>query len=283
MSVMQGKNFDVSKVTMSSLRSLDNGGKMIFLNYGEGISPIYLQTPEMDIPFDPSYYADSDTSGKYSVKLSMKGMDDNKQLKTFHDKLCEFDELLKNKAMENSVAWFKKSKISMETIESLYNPQVKVSTDSETGEPNGKYPPSIQFKITKKDNKIQCQVYDNQKNVFNLDEGSDDSVDFSNILTKGAKVKAVLRCNGIWLANGKFGCTWRAEQICVKVPEGGLRDFAIMSDSDDEDSTEASEAPPPNLIDDSDDSDEEESAPVEPTPPKTTKKKVRKVNVKSSS
>ena len=52
---------------------------------------------------------------------------------------------------------------------------------------------------------------------------------------KGALIKVVLKCNGIWIANGKFGCTWKAEQIRVKVPEGGLRDFAIMSDSEDED------------------------------------------------
>ena len=56
---MLAKDFDIDNVKMSSIRSLDNGGKMIFLNYGEGIAPVYLQTPELDLPFDPSYFEDS--------------------------------------------------------------------------------------------------------------------------------------------------------------------------------------------------------------------------------
>ena len=97
---------------------------------------------------------------------------------------------------------------------------------------------------------------------------------------KGSLVKAVLKCNGVWIANGKFGCTWRAEQIRVKVPEGGLRDFAILSDSDDEGDSVEQETTT-NLIEDS---DEEENVveEVKPTPPKTVKKKTRKVSVKSS-
>ena len=46
-----------------------------------------------------------------------------------------------------------------------------------------------------------------------------------------------MKCNGIWIANGKFGCTWRAEQILVKIPEGGLDDFAIITDDEDEEET----------------------------------------------
>ena len=276
---MLAKDFNVQNVKLSSIRSLDNGGKMIFLNYGEGIAPVYLQTPELDIPFDPSYFEDSATSGKYSMKVSLKGMESNKSLKDFHDKMCEFDEFLKQKALENSVAWFKKAKMSMDTIDSLYTPQVKVSIDSETGEPNGKYPPQVGFKVIKKDNKVQCKIYDNQKNIYDVNGDTDEPVDITNVLMKGSQIKAVLKCNGIWLANGKFGCTWRAEQIRVKVPEGGLQDFAILSDSDDEEDSTPVETTP-NLIDDSD--EEEEEVVEEKPPPKPKKKITRKVNVKSS-
>ena len=33
------------------------------------------------------------------------------------------------------------------------------------------------------------------------------------LLGKGSKVKLLVRCNGIWVANGKFGCTWRAGKL----------------------------------------------------------------------
>ena len=125
MSVMLAKNFDISKIKFSSIRTLDNGGKMIFLNYGEGSTPIFLQTPELELPFDPRYFDDSKTSGKYSISPSLKGIETNKPVKDFHDKMCEFDEFLKDAAVKNSLAWFKKSKISKEAIESLYTPHVK--------------------------------------------------------------------------------------------------------------------------------------------------------------
>ena len=249
----------------------------MYLNYGASLGHIYLQTPEVSLPFDPKYFADNENSGKFSIQVSMKDMEDNPSLQQFHDKLCELDTFLKEKAMENSVPWFKNKKMSMETIESLYTPQIKVSVDPETGEPNGKYPPRFGFKVVKKDGDIQCSVYDNQKTVFDINGKTDEPVNITNVLMKGSSVKVVLKCNGVWIANGKFGCTWRAEQIRVKVPEGGLQEFAILSDSDDEGDT-VEQDNPTNLIEDSD----EEEVTVQPTPPKTVKKKTRKVSVKSS-
>ena len=49
--------------------------------------------------------------------------------------LSQFDNLIKKKCIENSVAWHKKKEMSMETVESLYTTMVKVSTDPETGDP----------------------------------------------------------------------------------------------------------------------------------------------------
>ena len=64
-------------------------------------------------------------------------------------------------------------------------------------------------------------------------------------LVRGAKIKALLRCNGIWVSGNKFGCTWKAEQIQITVPVDIGDEFAFR-ESDDED----------NFIEsDSDDSD----------------------------
>ena len=66
---------------------------------------------------------------------------------------------------------------------------------------------------------------------------------------KGTKVKMVLRCNGIWIASGKFGCTWRAEQIKI-TPAMGFNDYAFLEDSDEE-----GEPIEGNFVDTSDDDD----------------------------
>ncbi len=282
---MNPSKIDISNITFSTPKTLDNGGKMLFLNYGGGIAPLYVQTPEVEIPFDPSYFSDNEKSGKYSVKFSMKGLDENKSMKDFHTWACSMDELLLKKAAENSQSWFKKPKLSHDTLKELYTPMVKVSLDQETGEPNGKWPDSFGFKVIKRDGKFKdFSIYDKNAVVFDVEGTTENPTDISRLITKGAHIKSVLKCNGIWIANGKFGCTWRAEQIRVKVPEGGLRDFAIMSDSDDEDDRVETVTTGKTLVEDSTESDDNEDEPEpEPEPVKEKPKKVRKVKVKKPS
>jgi hypothetical protein len=281
-SAMKAQDMDLGKVGFSAPKTLDNGGKMIYINYSGGINPFYVTTPEAEVLWDPNYFADDgkndeeSQSGKFSITFSIKGTD--KGMTDFHESFVALDEHIMKAAKENSQAWFKKPKISEDALRELYTPQVKISLDPETGEPS-QYPPKFTFKVVKREGKFQnFKIYDNTKKVFDVNKITDEPVEFPNLVMKGALVKVVLKCNGVWVANGKFGCTWRAEQIRVKVPEGGLRDFAILSDSDEEDndsdngSTESSEKP--MMLEDSDDEEVNEPEP---------KKKVRKVRVKKDS
>ena len=284
-SALKASQVDFNKLTISPPKTLYNGGKMMFINYNGGINPFYITVPEVEVPWEPSYFSDNDTSGKYAVKISLKNLDENKDLKDFHTMLSNMDTFLKKKAFENSQSWFKK-KMSEDVIHELYTPLVKVSLDLETGEPNGKYPDSFGFKVVKRDNKFKdFTIYDNHKVVFDIEGNNGPPVDLANVLMKGTLIKAVLRCNGIWVANGKFGCTWRAKQIRAKVPEGGLSEFAIESDSDDEDDSTEVEAKP-NMIEDSSDEesekDEDEDEVVEKPEqePEPETKKKRKLKVK---
>ena len=278
---MKAQKMDLSKVSFSTPKTLDNGGKMIYLNYNGGINPLHIQTPEGELIWDPNYFADdgkevdSSLTGKYSVTMSIKKAE--KGMLEFHDSFVALDEYIMTAAKENSQAWFKKPKISEDAIRELYTPQIKVSVDSETGLPN-EYPPKFTYKVVKRDGKFKdFVIYDNNKKVFDVNKTTDEPVELSNVMVKGARVKVVLKCNGIWIANGKFGCTWRAEQILIKVPEGGLRDFAILSDSDEEEAEEVVDEKPIML----EDSDEDEVVEDEPKPEPT--KKTRKVRVKKDS
>ena len=292
---MKPSDIDFSKISFSSPKMLENGGKMIYLNYNGGINPLYIQTPEGELPFDVNYFGDdgnndptSSNSGKFSINMSIN-VGSSKSMEKFHDVFVKLDQHIMASAKENSQSWIKKAKISEETISELYTRQIKVSVDPETGEPNGKYPPKFTYKVVKRDGKFQnFKIYDNEKTVFDVNKATDEPVEFTNVVMKGARVKAVLKCNGIWVANGKFGCTWRAEQMCVKVPEGGLRDFAILSDSDDEDedasSVTANAGEKPVMLEDTDEEEEVEEEEVveevKPTPPpekKVVRKRVKKV------
>ena len=221
----------------------------------------------------------------------MKDLDGNKSMLDFHTWATSMDDMLLKKAGENSQAWFRKAKLSDETLKELYTPMVKVSVDPETGEPNGKYPDSFAFKINKRDGKFKdFSIYDATKKVFDIEGTTDDPTDITKLIVKGALIKVVLKCNGIWVANGKFGCTWKAEQVRVKVPEGGLKEFAIMSDSDDEGDDDSGPltrqvSNDVNMVEDSSDEEQEkdvmflekDDVSTEPEPEPEKKKVVKKV------
>ena len=104
-----------------------------------------------------------------------------------------------------------------ETIDQLYNPIVKVSRDPETGEPNGKYPPSFKVKFTKRDGKFLTKLYDSKKNVFDING----DVDVNTLLVRDTKCKLLIEFTGLWLINGKFGCGWNVVQGLVNKPKRG--------------------------------------------------------------
>lgn len=247
----------VEKLSFSDLKPYGKG-KRSFININ-GREMVVIQTPEMDIPFDTgSFYESGPNGGKWPVKVSFRGMENDKKLRDFHDMLHNMDEYVMQMAKQNSSAWFKKKKMSDEMIQSLYQRQLKVSIDKDSGEPDGKYPPSFTFKITKYDGKTTCDCYDKNRNLMNVDDNSkDDYVNLGSeydpenhdgIFKSGVKIKAILKCNGIWFTQTGFGVLWNATQIRINVPER-FENYSFLDDSSDEESDEK----PPTLTVESDD------------------------------
>jgi hypothetical protein len=226
---MLPKDFDISKVEFTRSTTMPNGAKLFFLEYEGG--PIYIQSPEMSLTFDPQVFEEGPTC-KYGIKSNMNLS--NESCKMFHDKMVEFDGKLKELAKENSVEWFKKKNVSDDVIESMITPTIKVYVDSETGEPNGRFPPTFGFKVKKKDGNIQCRCFNEDRKEINFnDKDSEDYMEFTKCMKKNAQVKGLFKCDFVWHSPGKFGCTWSAQQLRVKVPKG-FDEYAFMDDSDDE-------------------------------------------------
>lgn len=237
---MKPQDVDLKNVSYSDLKKLGEHANVVYINYNK--NQFYVKTPELVLPFDSgTMFADqkNDQNGKYSIRVSLdnylvEGHPDN----AFYKMLTELDDMNLSEAKKNSFNWFKKKTISEELLEEIYNPMVKFSTDPETGEQTGKYPPTFAFKIMQRDGLIQCKCYDGnargktvELNVNNKEE--DDYLTLESLLKKKSKVKMLLRCNGIWFVGGKFGCTWRADQIMI-TPAPGFDDCAFLEDSEDE-------------------------------------------------
>ena len=269
---MKPSEFDPSKIQFTKFKKLDNGANTMYLNYEN--KPIHLTTPELDLPFDTKFWNDgtSDATGKWAVRCNIQNNKENTKLL---EVLKEMDEKIKQAAVDNGLEWFKKRNMSMEAVDALYNPQIKEDLDPETGEATGKYPPSFNFKVIKRDGNVICKVFGDGKVELNVNNSeADDFVDMNNLLKKGSRVKLLIRCNGIWHANGKFGCTWRAEQMKVKPVENF--DDCVFDDSDNEEEIERIDG---NFVESDDEASDAEGSDAEVVEDES-KKKVRKVRKK---
>ena len=257
---IKGKNLKSNLISISDKPIvMDSGAKLVWVGYDHSGSPknLVLQTPQMTVPFGMNSYEGGEYP-KYSMELSFGDLEKDKNLKAFHDNMCEFDEHLIDAGVKNSMAWFKKKKASADVIDAMYNRCVKVPTDKETGEELTQYPKRLRIKLPFKDGKFECKVFDTEGK-----EITDKPME--EVLARNAKVKAIIQCVGMWVSASNYMCQWKLLRAEVEVPEGkGTYDF--LPETDDEAEPEENESEKPvtkteekkTVVEDSEDEDEDD-------------------------
>ena len=232
--IVSYKEFEPSNFVYHEPKVNTNGGKTVYLDYDDGNADhkiLHLQTPKMSCPYGLSRFGEEPKDWRFNLDLSFRGMDSNESLRTFYENLEKLDEKLLEDASTNSMAWFKKKKQSIDVNRALYSPLIRLSRDKETGEPDGKWPATFKVKLPYRttdgqDGRFQMMAFDTNKERI-----PDDKIE--EMLQKGSQVQAILRCGGIWFANGKYGLSWRVAQLKV-TPPPGISTYAFMDDGDDE-------------------------------------------------
>ena len=129
-----------------------------------------------------------------------------------------------------------------EVATALLNPLLK-SRDKETGELDGRYPPTFRMKLPVINGNATCKIFDFSKNEL-------DSSTFEDLFKKGSTIKAILRCNGIWIAGGKYGCSWAIVQVMVDAVKN-VDNYSFLDDNDEDDNESGSDSED-ELVEDSD-------------------------------
>jgi hypothetical protein len=240
----------------------------------------------------------NDFEGNGNIKYDMALQFPNDDYQTeassaFLKNMKAFEEKVKNDAIENSKEWFNKGKMTKEVVDALFSPMLKYPKDQETKEIDESRAPTLRIKVDKWDGDFTCEIYDlDQKMLFPSDR---DDVSPMSLIPKATNVALMMRCGGIWFANGKFGVTWKLVQACVK-PKRSLKGRCMIqlseddkskmnaqkNDDTDEDDCLDDTPAVSTAVEDSDSEDDEpaftkkEAAP----PPEPVKKKVVKKVVK---
>jgi len=227
----------VSKIEFSPVKLLDNGGKSVNLRY-EGRN-LMLETPSLNVPYGVNVF-DKNGPPKYSIDLSLRGADDNDQVRALQDFLEAFDERMIDAGVENAGKWFKMANPSREVIKAFYTPLVKISRDPQ-GNPKP-YPPTFKLALRGKKGAqagptagtFETDFYNAcEKDGKGLPSKFTPEISIDEVLCKRSQVTAIIQCTGVWFAGGKFGTTWKSVQVRVDSQPDQIRGPAFRSDAPD--------------------------------------------------
>jgi hypothetical protein len=226
----------VSKIEFGPVKMLDSGGKTVNLRY-EGRN-LMLETPSLNVPYGVNVF-DKTGPPKYSVDLSLRGVEDNEKIKALQTFLEEFDERMLDAGVENAGKWFKMTNPNREVIKAFYTPLLKYSRD-----PQGNlkpYPPTLKVNLRRKKDATAATASCFETSFYNPAEKDAKGVisqfpsdmPIEQVLAKRSMVTTIIQCTGVWFAGGKFGTTWKAVQARVDTQPEQIRGPAFRSDAPD--------------------------------------------------
>ena len=104
-----------------------------------------------------------------------------------------------------------------EVIDALFHPMLRYPKDQNTGEPDLERAPTLKVKLNYWDGAFdRTEIYDMDQQMLFGPGKQDPGKGPIELIPKATNVAVVMRCGGLWFANGKFGCTWKLVQAVVK-------------------------------------------------------------------
>ena len=285
--IVSAKNFSPSDVAYKPAKIDARGGKRV--QFTVNGRPLVLSIPLM-FTWGVNERVD-DNTGRVSYDTSIVFQSDkSKSVASFCDKLKAFEnKILEDAAGEKCKEWFGKSKMSKEVAEAMMYPILKYPKNKETGEPDSSRDPSLKLKLPYWEGKFKVEIYDMNGNPVYLppkdgNETDDKQKTPLDCVPSKSHIKGLISCDGIWMAGGRFGVTWKLLQAQVRPPVNlvGTGVCHIAADSDDDEilgdleknEESKEETPTVNFSDGADSEEEEVSQPAEEAP--KPKKKVVK-------
>jgi hypothetical protein len=81
----------------------------------------------------------------------------------------------------------------------------------------------MKVQLRKRDGKFDVDIYDAALNSMK-------GTPIEDILVKRAQLTVLMKCTGVWFAGGKFGLSWKAEQIRADKVPASIRGPAFLPD-----------------------------------------------------
>jgi len=188
------------------------------------LNNLLFETPLMEAPFGICQYNNEKdkSEGKYYLDLSFNGYLYDTELKNFYKVIDNIDNFVIN-FITNYYEYYekypkknKKKKISSSNFNPIISEEVLSDESNDNYEFSYNYNRQIRF--NKNNNKfpptMKLKIFDNYTNV--IDTYGNKIENFSEYIKPNAKVQALIRCNGLWMYDNKWGLSWKVCKIIIK-------------------------------------------------------------------
>lgn len=272
--IVSGVDFNVtSDYVYTKAKVNANGRKSVGILNNSNKKSLYISTPLM-LTWGVNEYKDEKTGEVQSYDMALQFPNNeynSEECSAFLKNMQAFEEKVKADAIANSKDWLNKQKLVPEAVEALWSPMLKYPKDKETGDSDYSRPPTLKVKIPYWEGEFKgVELYNDERvQVFPAEEDAN----ISDYIVKGSNVATIIQCGGIWVANGKFGVTWKLFQAVVKprTTLSGKCHITLSSDDKekiassvvDNEEDEVTQKMNSTVVEDSDEEDEALHVPVE--------------------
>jgi len=231
--IVSGTAFNVNTDYVYTKPKLNaNNGKSIGILNKHNMKSLYISTPLM-LTWGVNEWSD-DKTGKKSFDLALQfPNEENSECTAFLKNMQELEMRIKSDVITNCKEWLGKPKMSSDAVDALWSPMLKYPKDKASDEYDYSRAPTLKVKIPYyQDAFTKVELY-NDANVLVFP--NDDNTNITDFIVKGSTVATIIQSGGIWVANGKFGVTWKLFQAVVK-PKTSLsgKCHIVLSEKDKE-------------------------------------------------
>lgn len=212
--ILSGSAFNVNTDYVYTKPKLNaNNGKSIGILNKHNMKSLYVSTPLM-LTWGVNEWSD-DKTGKKSFDLALQfPSEENSECSAFLKNMQELEMRIKSDVITNCKEWLGKPKMSSDAVDALWSPMLKYPKDKASDEFDYSRAPTLKVKIQYWENTFKNVELYNESGTLVFP--NDDNSAISDFIVKGSSVATIIQCGGIWVANGKFGVTWKLFQAVVK-------------------------------------------------------------------
>ena len=212
---------NASNITFSEVKKNKQGGGSVSFKYTN--QNVQFRFPQFMFPggvlVKDNQNKDGSVTTSYTMSASLHGCDPygvepaagTDDVQKAYNFLREFQEAVLKAAVDNSPKWFGKKR-ELASVRDSFNKFLSVSVENTADGwvPNGKYPPSLRFKLPVYDGKVCMDIIDDEDNDVILKSPTD----LPDAFGKGCSANIIAQ-GSIYIIGQGFGLTWKPSFVKV--------------------------------------------------------------------